>query len=101
MIRRNRLERELHEELQYHLERQVQEYIARGLTADEARYAALKELGNTAATTEHLRELHGFTVLEAIVFTRRILYVRIPHICCGYPRCGRQADRRLCPLPRT
>jgi hypothetical protein len=34
LFRRRRVERELGEELQYHLERQIEEYAARGLTPE-------------------------------------------------------------------
>src|SRR5262245_8115339 len=42
LFRRNRVELELSEELQYHLEREIAERVGAGLTPEEARYAALR-----------------------------------------------------------
>ena len=67
MLRRNRVEHDLNEELQYHLERQVEENVAKGLTADQARQAAARAFGNIVGTTESLRELHGFAAVDAIL----------------------------------
>jgi putative ABC transport system permease protein len=66
MLRRNRVEDDLNEELRYHLERQIEQNIANGLTPDQARTAAVRAFGNNAATTERLRELHGIAAVEAI-----------------------------------
>jgi hypothetical protein len=40
LFRRRRAEQELNEELQFHLERKIEEGIANGLSSKEARYAA-------------------------------------------------------------
>ena len=45
LFRRAQVEQELDEELQYHLERQIEENLAKGMTAEEARYAALRAMG--------------------------------------------------------
>jgi hypothetical protein len=39
LFRRRQVEQELDEELQYHIERQIEENIAKGMTPEEARYA--------------------------------------------------------------
>ena len=39
-------EAELREELEFHLEQETEERIADGLSAEEARYAARRDLGN-------------------------------------------------------
>ena len=41
-FRRRQFEEELDEEMRYHIERQVEENIARGMTPDEARCAAMR-----------------------------------------------------------
>jgi hypothetical protein len=38
LFRRRQIEQELDEELRYHLERQIEELIAKGVTEEEARY---------------------------------------------------------------
>jgi hypothetical protein len=45
LLRRNRAEQDLGEELRYHLERPMDQAIAQGMTPEEARYGALRELG--------------------------------------------------------
>jgi len=45
LFRGRRVEQELAEEVQYHLERLVDDYVASGASAENARYAALREMG--------------------------------------------------------
>ena len=45
LFRGRRVEQDLDDELQYHLERNTEEYIARGLTPEQARWAALRAPG--------------------------------------------------------
>ena len=44
ILRRPRLEQELDEELQFHLDRKIEQGIADGLSPKEARYAALRAM---------------------------------------------------------
>jgi len=39
LFRRAQVEQELDEELRYHIERQIEEYVAKGMTEEEARLA--------------------------------------------------------------
>ncbi len=55
LLRRRQVERELDEELRYHLERQVEEYVARGMSANEARTLALRAMGGVERQRQHLR----------------------------------------------
>ena len=52
-----RADRELDEELQYHLERQIDEGRSAGLSREEARYAALRTMGAIARNREECRDL--------------------------------------------
>jgi hypothetical protein len=45
LFRRRAVEQELDEELQFHLDQQIALHSEKGLTPDEARYAALRALG--------------------------------------------------------
>ena len=45
LLHRDVVDRELDEELQYHLERQIDEYVAAGMPPADARFAALKAMG--------------------------------------------------------
>ena len=55
------LDRELDEELRYHLERQIEENVAAGMAPEEARRAALAELGGTEAHKEECRDARRVT----------------------------------------
>jgi len=51
-----RADEELSSELQFHLQRQVEENIAQGMNAEQARYATLRELGGLQQIREQCRE---------------------------------------------
>ena len=57
LVRRRRLDAELDEEMQYHLDRQIDEGVKAGLTAEEARYAALRSMGPVVQSKEASRDL--------------------------------------------
>ncbi len=59
-----KVEQELDEELRYHLERQIDEGIAAGLTPDEARYAALRSIADLQQRKEECRDMRGTRWLE-------------------------------------
>jgi len=61
---RTRLERELDEELRYHLDRQVEENLASGMTRREARYAALRSFEGWEQRREECRDMRGWNLLE-------------------------------------
>ena len=50
-------EKEVNEELAFHLEQRVREYIARGMTPDAARRAALERFGNLPTVQHECTEL--------------------------------------------
>ncbi len=64
LFSRKRLERELDEELGYHLERQIQEEIAAGRTPEEAHYRALREIRNIQQRKEECRDMRNMNWLE-------------------------------------
>jgi macrolide transport system ATP-binding/permease protein len=59
-----RVERELDEELRYHLEREIEERVAAGLTREEARLAARRSLGAIAQSMEECRDMRRVTFVE-------------------------------------
>jgi macrolide transport system ATP-binding/permease protein len=67
LFRRAQVERELDEELQYHLERQIEEHIAKGMTAEEARYAALRALGGVERRKEECRDMRRVRWIEELM----------------------------------
>jgi hypothetical protein len=67
LFRKERVERELDEELQFHLERQIEENLAAGMAPEEARYAALRALGGVEHTKEQCRDQRRVNFIEDFV----------------------------------
>src|SRR5882762_6218291 len=57
ILRGRRVERELDEELQFHLERKIEEGIANGLPPKEARYAAMRAMDGLEQRKEEMRDM--------------------------------------------
>ncbi|HET9317234.1 MAG TPA: ABC transporter permease [Vicinamibacteria bacterium] len=72
LLRRRRLERDLDEELRFHLERRAQAFAADGLGDDDARLAAERRFGNALALKEACRDAWTFPRAEAFVQDARI-----------------------------
>ena len=67
LFRKSEVERELAEELQYHIDRQTEENIrARGMAPHEARLAALRALGGIELRKEEVRDTRGTRWLEEL-----------------------------------
>src|SRR5581483_6658008 len=66
VFRRKRVEHELKKELQFHLDQEIEEARARGLSADEARTAALRRIGGIAQIQEECRDMRRTNVFESI-----------------------------------
>jgi predicted permease len=62
-----KLETDLDAELRGHLEALTQENMRRGMSPEEARYAARREFGGVEQTKESYRERRGLPVLETTV----------------------------------
>jgi hypothetical protein len=59
IVRGKHVERELDEELRFHLERETHERLKAGLTPDEARQAALRAMGAVEKHKEECRDLRN------------------------------------------
>jgi predicted permease len=57
ILRRSHVERELDEELQFHLEHKIDEGIAKGLSPREARYRALRAMDGLEQKKEEMRDM--------------------------------------------
>src|SRR5262245_14243916 len=64
IFRRRQVEQELDEEIRYHLDRQIEEHIAKGLTPTEARYAAQRALGGIEQRKEECRDMRHVNLIE-------------------------------------
>jgi len=66
LLRRERFDRDLAEEMQSHLQMQAEEHRENGVDADEARYAARRRFGNVTWLRERSREAWGWAWLETL-----------------------------------
>jgi putative ABC transport system permease protein len=67
LFRRNNAEQELGSELRFHLERQIEEKVAEGMTPQEARRAALREFGGVEQVKEECRDTRRVNFLETLL----------------------------------
>jgi len=67
LFRRGRESKRLEAELQYHLDRQIAENMAAGMSSDEARYAALRTFGNPALVRDHAHSTWSWNWLELLL----------------------------------
>jgi predicted permease len=65
-VRRDQFDRELEEEMRFHLEMKAEENIAAGVSQEEARYAARRQFGNQTLLREVSRDMWGATSLETL-----------------------------------
>jgi putative ABC transport system permease protein len=63
---RERLDRDLQEQMRQHLELKIQENLAAGMAEDEARRRAHSEFGNPAVAQESTHATRGFPSLESL-----------------------------------
>src|SRR5512139_114786 len=61
-----KMEDELQAELQFHIEREIEENLARGMTLGEARLAALRSFGGVERVKEESRDVRGIRLLEEV-----------------------------------
>ena len=66
LMRRRQKEDDLRDELQFHLDEEAEEQQAQGLSTDEARHAARRDLGNLALVKEDTRATWSWTFLEQL-----------------------------------
>jgi predicted permease len=66
LVRRWRLERDLDDELAFHLAMREEEYIRTGMTRDEARAAARRQFGNVTHFKEETRDMWMFPSFESV-----------------------------------
>ena len=63
-FQRRRKEDDIREELQFHLAEEVEQRRADGLSADDAKSAAYRDLGNVTLVREDARTLWSWVLLE-------------------------------------
>src|SRR5258708_9217985 len=66
-FRRKQVDVELEDELRDHLEQQIKENVAAGMTPEDARYSALRALGGMTQIEQQCRDVRGGNVIEDLV----------------------------------
>ncbi|HEY7183390.1 MAG TPA: permease prefix domain 1-containing protein, partial [Blastocatellia bacterium] len=66
-LRRGRYEREMEEEMRFHLEMQIEQNLDAGMAAEEARYAARRQFGNQTWLKEASRDMWSLNSIEALI----------------------------------
>src|SRR5215813_1806259 len=66
LLRKTLVERELDEELRYHIERQTEQNIRSGMNPEEARREALKAFGGVGQAKERSRDALGVRRIEEL-----------------------------------
>lgn len=67
VLRTSQVDRELGRELRFHLERQIEENLAAGMSPAEARYAALRAFGPGARIEEECRDVRRVSFFRNLV----------------------------------
>ncbi|MBV9926086.1 MAG: ABC transporter permease [Acidobacteria bacterium] len=67
LLRRGEMENELDEELRFHIEKETEQNVRRGMTPAEARRAALVEFGGVESIKEECRDVRGVRLLDDLL----------------------------------
>jgi putative ABC transport system permease protein len=77
LVKKEQVERELADELSFHLEREAAQNQRDGMTPDDARYSALKSFGPLERSKEECRDARGVRLIEEFLqdlrYGRRLL----------------------------
>src|SRR5687767_3653905 len=64
LFRKEKLDREMAEEMQFHLSQRSASHVDEGMSRDEARYAAQRKFGNVGVIQERIRDQRGWNWFE-------------------------------------
>jgi predicted permease len=67
LFRKDQLNEQLSDELRFHLEKQVEQNRAAGMSAEDARYAALRKFGGVEQVKENCRDTWGARFIETLL----------------------------------
>jgi putative ABC transport system permease protein len=67
LLRRRSVEREMEEELRFHVRMRAEENVRRGMTPEEAERAAERSFGQLARVKEYCRDIKGGGLLETLL----------------------------------
>src|SRR5215204_3094356 len=66
VFRRAQAEEDLDQEIRFHVEKEIEQNVAKGMTPEEARRAALRDFGGLERYKEEAREARGIRLLEEL-----------------------------------
>src|SRR5499427_1903661 len=66
LLFKSKMEEELDEEVRFHLEREIEENIVRGMTPEEARSAAMRSFGGVERVKEESRDERGIRLFDEV-----------------------------------
>ncbi len=67
IFRKDRVEQDLTDEIRFHVDKLIEQNVARGMPPAQARYAALQELGGLEQLKEECRDMRRVKVIENLV----------------------------------
>src|SRR5258708_3660014 len=67
LFRKNAVEHELDQEMRFHMERQIAEHLAGGMSPEQARRSAQLEFGGVERFKEDCRDARGVNRLESLL----------------------------------
>src|SRR5579864_4935253 len=67
LFRKDGLDQELSEEMAFHLEKQIEQNIAAGMSVEDARFAAMRRFGSVEQTKEDCRDAWGQRFIENLL----------------------------------
>ncbi|MGO8792320.1 MAG: ADOP family duplicated permease [Terriglobia bacterium] len=67
LFRKEKLDHQLGDELAFHLDKQIEQNLAAGMRAEEARYAALRKFGGVEQVKEECRDAWGARFIGALL----------------------------------
>jgi hypothetical protein len=71
LLSRQRMDRDLWEEIQVHLDEKVEELVAEGMSREDAMRSARREFGNVGLIEENCREVWGWPSVEDVFYDVR------------------------------
>src|SRR5262245_44923394 len=67
LLRRGKYEREMEEEMRFHLEMQIEQNLSSGMAPEDAHYAARRQFGNQTWLKEVSREMWSLNSVETLI----------------------------------
>ncbi len=77
LVRRDQLERQLEEEIRFHIEMETERNVGAGMTVEEARRKAERAFGRVEATKESVRFERGVSLIENLMRETRFALRRL------------------------